>query len=185
MDKRGDTAYIDELVIRCQQGEKDAFAGLYDVFVDPLYRYVYYRCKAEDVEDLLELIFIKAWEHIGKYKKTHSFQAWIFRIAHNTVIDYYRTHKRIDPISVDISDTDDSKNPVKSAEKTLESALVHAAIRSLKEPYKHIVTLRFIEDLDYDEIAHIIGKSEGTIRVMVHRALAKLRTILKSQGITF
>src|SRR3989338_10018248 len=85
---------IERLVLKIQQGDHDAFATLYDIFIDPIYRYVYYRVNQNDAEDLTEVVFLKVWENILQYKKQKStFAAWIFRIAHNLVVDHYRATK--------------------------------------------------------------------------------------------
>jgi RNA polymerase sigma-70 factor (ECF subfamily) len=97
-----DEKQLEALVVESQKGDSEAFAQLYDVYVTPIYRYIFYKVKKEDVEDLTEVLFMKAWENIGKYRKqkNKSFKAWLFRIAHNLVVDHYRLtreHNSLDP----------------------------------------------------------------------------------------
>ncbi len=172
-----------------QQGDQEAFAQVYDVFVDPVYRYVYYRVNKEDVEDVVENVFLKVWENLRKYrvKKNKSFSAWIFRIAHNLVVDYYRLAKTRDFDELDETFVDDNRqhNPIRKTENTLDKDLLKKAMSGLKKRYQEIIIYKFINDLSNKEIAEIMKKSEGSLRIMQFRALKALKREFEEMGVEF
>ncbi len=97
-----------ELLQRARQGDVEAFGDLYEKYLDPIYRYVHYRLPSiEDAEDLTEHIFLKVWELVceqDKITEINNFQAWLYRVAHNQVVDYHRKKR---PISIDTQDDKD------------------------------------------------------------------------------
>ncbi|MDZ4244990.1 MAG: sigma-70 family RNA polymerase sigma factor [Candidatus Gracilibacteria bacterium] len=179
---------IEKLVLRSQQGDSEAFGQIYDVFVDAIYRYVYYRVKNEEVEDLVEIVFLKSWENINKYKKgKYSFSAWIFRIAHNLVIDYYRGKEaRVDTLQLDevleetIQSYQREHKPIGCTELNLNNEILIRALGTLKKTHYDFIVLKFINQLSNEEIAEILGKNESALRVMQFRALKELRTVLQA-----
>ena len=90
-----------ELVARASQGDRDAFGDLYERYLDAIFRYIYYRVNhQQDAEDLTELVFLKAWQNIAScYEKKATFKSWVYRIAHNSIIDHYRTRKETEPMT--------------------------------------------------------------------------------------
>lgn len=179
---------VEELALLSQSGDSEAFGRIYDIFVDPIYRYMYYRVKTEEVEDLTEVVFLKAWEHIGKYKRgKHSFSAWIFRIAHNLVVDFYRSKDvRGDIVPLDealqetIQSYEREHKPVGRTELRLNNEILHRALRTLKKSHYDFIILKFINQLSAEEISEIMGKKESALRVLQFRALKDLRTVLKA-----
>ncbi|MFC1950693.1 RNA polymerase sigma factor, partial [Chloroflexota bacterium] len=143
--------------------------------VDRVYRHIYYRVSnTADAEDLTQQVFIKAWQAIGRYKKTASpFLAWLIKISHNLVIDLYRSKKSEAYIDFDIVATEPETNPAHLAETQFNRQEIRQAINK-----QQVILMRFVEDFSYTEIAAALGKSEGAIRVILHRGLAKLKTIL-------
>ena len=90
-----DEKKIQQLVSICQDGGVEAFGAIYDAYVDMVYRYVFYRIDREEVEDLVETVFVKVWENIDKYRPGEfPFSSWLFRVAHNLIVDYYRFHRK-------------------------------------------------------------------------------------------
>lgn len=178
------TLDIDALVLAAQEGDKDAFGQLYDYFFEKIYRYVYFRTPATEVEDLVEMIFIKAWVNLEKYEKRDvNFSAWLFRIAHNMVIDYRRAHRPLVKINEEMEDESARAAPKDQTEKAILSKLVRDAIEQLREPYKQVITLKFLIGLSNTEIAEILNEREGNIRVLQFRALKELKTLLQEKGI--
>lgn len=176
---------LEQLVLRCQSGDKEAFGDLYDLLAEKIYRFVFFKTKAEDAEDLTEIIFLKIWEKIASYTNTETaFTAWALKIANNTVIDYYRTHRPLFPLSetADLTDENDENNPKTIAEKSLNQTFVQAALRELPAPYREIIVLKYIEDLSNEEISLVTDRSQISVRVMHHRALHKLKAILNRKG---
>jgi RNA polymerase sigma-70 factor, ECF subfamily len=178
---------IESLVQKVQDGDQDAFAVLYDIFVDPLYRYVYYRVHKDEAEDIVETLFLKIWQNIKRYSKKpgSSFSSWAFRIAHNLVVDYYRAAegKRTEELSDFLPDDSRDHNPLKNTERALDKEMLHEALDYIPEQYREILIYRFINELENKEIAKILGKTEGNLRILQFRALKSLRKQLEKMGI--
>ncbi|GIW06413.1 MAG: DNA-directed RNA polymerase sigma-70 factor [Dehalococcoidia bacterium] len=177
---------LGEAVRRAQAGDPEAFGTLYDAYVDRIFRYVRIRV-GDDVEseDLTEHVFLRAWQAIGRYQdRGRPFTAWLYTIAGNVVSDYFRSQRRraaLDPVLVDRA-TD--RDPVAAAERGAHRAALENAIRKLTPDQQQVIILRFIEGLSPAEVAATIGKREGTVRVIQHRALAALRSLLAAEVVT-
>lgn len=184
MPKELSNEQIDALVLDAQEGDKDAFAQIYDQYFDSIYRYVFFRVSACDVDDIVETVFIKAWTKLPQYEKRDvSFGAWLFRIAHNAVIDHRRAHRPLAQIDPRVADESRAARPRKRTEHALMAEKIRWAVAQLKEPYRQVVTLKFLMGLDNKEVAEIMSEREGNIRVIQFRALKKLKTILKENHI--
>lgn len=176
---------IEDLVAKSQQGDQKAFGELYDFFVTPIYRYIYYKVNKEHVEDLTETLFLKAWENIRKYKKRKNttFKSWLYRIAHNLVVDHYRLHREHASLNPWISDKKKHADPVRCTQDSLHNDRLREAISRLKKNYQQMVILKYINDLSNKEISDILKKSEGSVRIMQFRALKALKAELVDMGI--
>lgn len=186
LNERGEE--IEKLVKKSQKGDQDAFAGIYDIFIDPIYRYVYYRVKSVDAEDLVETVFLKVWENIRQYKpRKKSFSAWIFRIAHNLVVDYYRSSKgnMIEELTPQVPDQSREHNPIRVTQGVLDQDALKEAIGKLKKQYQEVIIYKFINDLSNKEIADILKKSEGSLRILQFRALKALKRELLDMGVKY
>lgn len=167
---------------RAQKGDAEAFGGIYDELVKPIYRYIYYRVEPQIAEDLTEETFLKAWKALPKYKKTkHPFSAWVFRIAHNLVCDYYRKNKTTSEIDENVADENRSSSPKEQVNLKLNQVKLHKAIKKLPENYQQVIILKYINEEENPAIAKIIGKSEGAVRTLQFRALEKLRGLLSEK----
>jgi RNA polymerase sigma-70 factor (ECF subfamily) len=186
-DLKDNEVFIESLVLRVQKGDKDAFSDLYDLFVDPIYRYVFFRVNKDDAEDLIEQVFLKVWENIGKYKNTKEsrFSSWVFRIAHNLVIDYYRNNKIKDvfELDLDIPTFDREHNPLLKTEDKLNVILLRKALNKLKKNYREFLILKFINELSNKEIADLLDKTEGGLRILQLRSLRALKSELLKLGV--
>mgnify|MGYP001570472101 CR=1 FL=1 len=177
---------IDSLVLLAQEGDKDAFGKIYDHFFDQIYRYVFFRVNADEVDDIVESVFIKAWVNLDKYeKRDFSFSSWLYKIAHNATIDHHRSHRKIEQIDENLKDESEEGAPQKLAEQGIMSAKVREAVNELKDPYKQVVSLKFLNGLSNAEIAEILGEREGNIRVLQFRALKELKKRLEEKGISY
>lgn len=177
---------IEKLVVKAQKNDEKSFTKLYDYFFDRIFRYVSFRVKNEDVEDLVGDIFYKTVQHLNKYKtqKKAGFNAWIFRIAHNTVIDFYRKQKEL--LGIIYEDSEDffatlpdkkNLNPDQSILKKEESEKIKYLLTKLPKIHREILELKFLEEFSNKEIAQITKKSEGNIRIIQLRALRELRKL--------
>ena len=170
------------LVERVQKGDKNAFGEIYDLLLDKIYRFIFFRVGSkEDAEDLTENVFVKIWKNISSYEnKGLPFEAWAFRIARNTVIDFYRTKKQ------KITLTDNIKETVADEKETHEELLhnqmlkevIFSKMKSLPDSYREIIILKFIEEKDNKEISEILEKPEDQVRVLQSRALKALKTLI-------
>jgi len=178
---------IESLVVLIKKGDHDAFSKLYDIFIDPLYRYVYYRVNADDAEDILETVFLKVWENIKKYKKGTNFSAWIFRIAHNLVVDYYRSSKdrEFQELNIQIPDDKREHNPIKTTERSFNQEILKKGLSKLKKRYQEIIIYKFINGFSNKEIAKMMKKSEGSLRILQYRALKALKREFEDMGIDY
>jgi RNA polymerase sigma-70 factor (ECF subfamily) len=171
------------LLQRAVQHDAEAFGRLYDIHVDRVYRHLYYRLGNEhDAEDLTQQVFLKAWQAMHRYKKTASpFAAWLMTIAHNLVVDFYRTRKDRAHLEAEVLADDPASRPEQTAEASLEQQRLQKAVLQLGGDEQQVVVLRFMEGFEYREIASLLKKKEGNIRVILHRALVKLRDILEKE----
>lgn len=179
---------LEALVCSAQEGDQDAFAKIYDNFIDQIYRYVYYRVQGEDVEDIVETVFLKVWENLKQYKpQQKSFSAWVFRIAHNLVIDHYRAakDKAYEELNPDLPDLDRMHHPIKITQDRFDNATLKKAMVKLKKQYHDIILYKFVNELSNSEIAEILGKSEGSLRILQFRALKALKRELEDLGVTY
>ena len=161
-------------------------AELYDFYVQPIYRYVYFKVNKEDVLDITEGVFLKAWENLHTYKKGKaSFSAWLFRIAHNLVVDHYRSHKIPDPLDTNYVDEKPEVNPQFLTERHLNQGNLKQAIAQLPTKYQQVILLKYVNDLDNEEISKIMDKSEGSLRILKFRALKALKNILNDMNIGY
>ncbi len=172
---------IDILVKRAADGDAAAFGELYDIHVDQIYRHIYYRVgNTNDAEDLTQQVFIRAWHAMKRYrKKSTPFVGWLFTISRNLVIDFYRSRK--DKVSLDDDYQIASREPAleQRAEIEMEHEEVLKNIARLPEEHRQVVVMRFIEDYSFGEIASVLNKTEGAIRVTLHRALKKMRDFME------
>lgn len=158
-------------------GDRDAFGKLYQYYVDRIYRFCYFRTnqKKEDAEDLTADVFVKAWEKLATFRKG-SFQAWLYMIARNTIIDHYRsTHQQVQ-LHEEIPDEKESL--VDMVATTLEVSRVKKCMKYLTDEQQEIIVLKYVEDVSQKEIAAIVGKSEEAVRALSSRAIGKLRELL-------
>ena len=179
-------AEIDALVLKSQAGDTEAFAKLYDILVTPIYRYLYYKVERSEVEDLTEAVFVKVWEHLPRYRKGKAaFTSWVFRIAHNLVVDYYRLNKVVRELDETLPDERREHNPLSRLQSKLDRENLREAISQLKESYQQVVTLKFINELSNEEVAEVLGRKPGNIRVLQFRALKSLKQILQEMGLKY
>ncbi len=178
-------AEIENLALLSQKGKSEAFAKLYDIFVNPIYRYVYYRVGSQDAEDLTELVFLKTWENIHQYRSgRRSFSSWIFRIAHNIVVDHYRSNHIEDELTDDMEDSRREADTSLGAHRRLDKEILGEAMSKLKDSYRQILILKYMNDFSNEEIADITGRSQAALRILQFRALKHLKRIFEEKGIT-
>lgn len=169
------------LVSRATLRDHDAFGQLYKLYFDRIYRYVRLKLgNASEAEDITSIVFCNAWRTIHNFSphRESSFAAWLFRLAHNAVIDRYRSVRDI--VSLDTSERRVAMRlvlpgPEAQIERKLAVTELTAALKLLTEEQREVVLLRFVEGLSAREVGDILGKQEGAVRGMQFRAIEALR----------
>ena len=169
------------IVQQAVDGNQSAFTQIYDIYFNKIYRYIYVRLRKQaESEDLTQEVFIKALKAIGSYKigKT-PFASWLFRIAHNQVIDYVRKYAKNLETSLDEAPpTVGAEDPVAMIEQKFEIAELNMAMMELSPAQQEVISLRFIAELPIAEVAKILGKREGTVKALQFNGTASLRRLL-------
>lgn len=174
------------LIAKAKEGDRDAFGELYDEYMPKIYRFVLLRTgHVEDAEDLTHHVFLSAWENVGRYEERGlPFSSWLYRIAVNAVIDHYRTRKPT--VSVDAVPEDRFAEPSRVGDE-VDTALslerVRATLLKLEPDQQNVLVMRYVEDLSTKEIADALGKTEGAVRVIQHRALKRVKELTNADGI--
>jgi RNA polymerase sigma-70 factor (ECF subfamily) len=171
------------LVDEAKAGNPEAFARLYDAYVERVTRYVYFRIsEAIDTEDLVAQVFLKAWENLDRYKMGSSpFIAWLYTIARNLVIDHYRTKKNALPLEEAIALPSDMEMPDEEAQTRFDLQAMRDALQFLTSDQQQALILKYIAGLPNDSIAKIMKKQEGTVRGLQMRALQTLSKYMKEK----
>ena len=172
-----------DLIERGVHGDSAAFGMLYERHLDAIFRYVYFRVgSSADAEDLTEDVFVSAWENLSNFRPEgeSSFLSWLYRIAHNRVIDHYRKRQPQSWSSEQLALEEALIPSVEDAAHiNFDTRRLAKAVSQLEETEQEVIILRFIEGLSHGEVASIIEKSEGASRVIQHRALINLKTLLE------
>jgi len=176
-----------QAVGKLKSHDKEAFVKAYDENVKDIHRFVYFKIgKKEEADDLTSMIFLKAWNHIqnNTLEDAKTLRALLYKIARNAIIDHYRDSGNKLSASLD-----DEKNPLEIVaegkdqqeimDNTANLELIKSKLPLLKDEYREVIILKFINDLSLEEIADITGKTKGNIRVILHRALNALRELVE------
>ena len=174
-----------ELLSQVASGNKEAFGQLYDLYAPKLFRFIRLKVRSQVLaEDLSSESFLRIWEYIQEQEREieESFQALLYKIARNLIVDYYKKKS-----SQEIFMDDDfkeflSREPAKDAIASKEIAeQIHMALTSVKEEYQDVLIWYYIDELSVPEIAKLMGKSQGAIRVLIHRGLVSLKKRLSEE----
>jgi RNA polymerase sigma-70 factor (ECF subfamily) len=169
-----------EIVRRAQQYDEDAFRQLYERYYPKVYNYAYLQLgDVQAAEDLTSDVMLKVLESIRNYQlKGLPFGAWVFRIARNRLIDLHRRRRRRGEVDLSESLASTLASPQALAERALERGQLQVALRHLTDEQRQVIVLKFIEGFDNRSVGRIMGRSEGAVKSLQHRALAALRRIL-------
>jgi RNA polymerase sigma-70 factor (ECF subfamily) len=177
-DRNGATSDVRALVARAQQGDRAALEELYLLHFDRIYSYLQLSVgNRHDAEDLTTQTFLRMLEAIGRFRwQSAPFSAWLFRIAHNLAMDHFRAGRRVQ-VEEDLPETLDAEEA--SAEDQALDSLGHAGmlelIQRLSAEQRQVLTLKFLFGFANAEVAGILGKTEGAVKSLQHRALASLQ----------
>ena len=165
--------------------DPNAFGELYDLFIERVYRYLYFRTGSHpEAEDLTEQVFLKAWEAIPRYRwQGRPFLAWLYRLAHNAHIDHVRSQKPTTSLNNDQRPVElPSSSAAVELSRALDADVLARALCELTPDQQQVIVLKFLEGLDNEQIALNMEKREGAIRALQMRALMSLRRVLEHQG---
>ena len=177
----------DEQIVADALVRHEAFGLLVNRYQERLTRYVRRLgiTRSEDVEDVLQDVFLKAYRNLNDFDQRLRFSSWIYRISHNTAMSFFRA-KRVRPEGMLVDDGEEALAHVKSdlnieveAEKNFDAARLREALDTLDAKYRDILVLRYFEQRDYGEISDILRIPEGTVATLIHRAKKRLADALK------
>jgi len=169
--------------------DEEKFLQFYDQYVEKIYRYIFFRIGSEELaEDLTSDVFLKSWQYINQSsspnpgtKKLDNPRAFFYQVARNLIADFHR-QKEKSPISLDeITDkkiADKKDDPIEITAKSMEMETVRTAIANLNGDYQEIIIWRYLDELEIKEIAEILNRSDGAVRVLLSRALNSLKRLL-------
>ena len=180
-DQSARSSYDQELLAKITKGNKHAFGILYQRYLDQIYNYIFFQVQGnkQEAEDLTEEVFLRCFQVVmEKTEKNKNFRALVYTIARNLIIDSYRANKN----EIDIDNIEISSNEVWNPEETLEksqlSKLLSEAIKDLRPNLQEVIILRYVLELDTDEIAEIMDISHNYVRVLQYQALQSLKVTI-------
>lgn len=169
-----------KLVKKAKDGEVEAFGLLYDHYLPKIYRFVLLKVSyREEAEDLAHQTFLKAWENISQYDlRGYSFGSWLYQIARNATIDYYRKSRPQVSIEAAAELPFEGDFLQQSIDSKIEWTKLTEGIKKLKDTEQDVLIMRFVQDLSLKDVAEILGKSEGAVKLIQHRAIRNLKKII-------
>lgn len=182
----------DKLVSRAAKGDQDAYRELLEKYQKPLYFHIIKMVKdQEQVEDLVQEAFVKAFDNLSSYNTNYAFSTWLYRITTNHTIDYLRK-KKLQTLSIDepvktkdgevgIQLEDEQAETDRGIIRKQRKTIIHDAIDNLPEKYRVVIQMRHIEELSYDEIATELDLPLGTVKAHIFRAREMLYKSLKDR----
>lgn len=172
----------EQSLVRRAQQDKEAFVELYEAYFDKIYRYIVLKIgDRTEAEDMTQQVFLKALKFLPSYKwKDVPFSAWLYRIAHNQVVDHFRQSARQQSceLTEEITPDDPDENPQNQTELKVDIQNLVKAARQLTKAQQEVIALRFSSDLPVAEVARLMGRSEGAVKALQHSAVVALRKIM-------
>lgn len=170
----------EELIQNAKNGDAESFGALYDLYMPRIYRFIFLRTRRkEDAEDLTHQVFSSAWQSLRRYEsRGFPFGSWLYRIASNAVIDHYRTEKDHAPLeAIPEEFTAEAARLEEKMDTAIDLDRARALLAKLEPDQQNVILMKFVENLPNKEIAEALGKTEGAVRVIQHRAIKKLREL--------
>ena len=174
----------ESLVRRAKQYDQEAFTELYDKYFEKIYRYIAVKVGDRmDAEDITQQVFLKAIKSISSFKwKGFPFSSWLFRIAHNQVVDYLRKKKKQSTFALDDNVLASKDDPEAMLEQKLNLEQLATATKKLTSAQQEVISLRFAGELPIAQVAKVMGKSEGAVKALQHSAIVSLRKAMMGIG---
>ena len=163
--------------------DTESYGILYDKYIEKIYRFVYFKVRSkEDAEDVTSDVFLKAWNYLTQKSPStvESVSGLLFTIARNSIIDLYRERAKKPQVSLDvIEDLIAEQTVVEVFDSKQSTEKVIACIKKMKHDYQEVLLLKYVEELKISEISKVIQKSSVSTRVLLHRAVKKLKELTK------
>lgn len=174
------------LFAKLKSKDKQAFTEAYDLYIDKIYRFVYFKISDPvEAEDITSAVFLKTWNYVQQNSITDekTLPALLYKIARNSVIDHYRKISNENQIPLEgegevINIVDEKHDLKKRFELESDMEILREKLTLLKDEYREIIVLKYVDELTIAEIAQIVGKSRGNVRILSFRALAALRELM-------
>ena len=158
------------------------FLKLYEEYADAIFRHCYFRINnREEATDLTQEVFMKVWRYMANGEKIDNHRALFYKMATNSVIDYYRRKKPVSLDSLNEAGFDMASNDHQKINNLVEAKQVAQFLNKLEPDYKQALTMRYIDDLSVQEIADILGERENTVSVRIHRGLEKIKNLIEHE----
>ena len=170
---------------RVKAKDPEVFAEIYNHYIDQIYRFIYFKVpRREEAEDLTSEVFLKTWQYLfGAQKEVKNLRALLYQIAKNLIVDFYRQRSKVEIIEdeyiIDRVEITHQQSLLSEIDDRSEIINIEKALKKLKDEYKEVIILRYLEQLELPEIAKILNKSKGAVRVLLHRALKVIKDYLK------
>ncbi len=176
------------LISRARGGDREAFGALVEQYRDNVYRLAYRMCgNAYDADEAAQEAFVAAWRALPNFRGDAKFSTWLYRLTTNAAIDVMRREKRHKAVGdgemMEVADT--SNSPQETVERTEQQEAVQRALATLSAEYREVLLLRYMEELDYAEIAEVLKLPSGTVKSRINRAKAALKSALLKSGNIF
>ena len=172
------TKYLAKRVFTARDGQ--AYGELYDLYADRIRKFLFFKLpRKEDAEDLLHETFLRAWEYMTS-SLVEDVGALLFRIARNLIADFYRKKKPEALTEALEASLQDGSDLEEATDTQLAGDQAVSALKSIKEEYQEVLVMRYLSEMEIDEIAVALTKTPNNIRVLLHRAKAALKKILPS-----
>ncbi len=175
------------LLFKARNKDPEAYSKIYDLYVDKIYRFVFFKVNSkEDAQDLTSEVFLKTWQYIISGKDIENLNAYLYKVARNLVIDHYRkaVQKELPLDSMVhggenlLLDIPGQKQGITDLENKMQMEQVQLKLQGLKDDYREIIILRYVDGLSIAEIAEIVEKKKGAVRVILYRAMNALRELM-------
>lgn len=173
------------LLARAQNNDPEAYGEIFSLYVDRIYRFVFFKVSSrEEAEDITSDVFLRVWQYIStQQKEVKNLNALLYQSARNSVIDFYRKKAQVEMVNQEdiLKSIEDKRqqNLLLQIEITTDIERVTHVLKTLKDEYKDVILLRYVEELSIHEISVIFNKSRGAVRVLLHRAIKILREKLQ------
>ncbi len=167
--------------------DPEAYGKIYDLYATRIYRFVYFKVSSvEEAQDLTADVFLKAWSYLldEKGKEVRHLSALLYGIARNRVIDHYRSKAGRETLPL-LEEAEeqiaDDRATSKQTDAKIDVAMLEKHLRSLKDEYREVLVMKYLDELETFEIAKILGKTHGNVRVLLHRALSAIRDLVAAE----